>query len=286
MSVEAKSDSVMLRLKSKQRVQVSWRDITYDVLTPAGSKRILFGCSAHASPAAMLAIMGSSGAGKTTLLNCLSGRFRGGNLSGTISGNGAPILDRKIFRRVAAFVTQDDLMLETQTPREVLHFSAALRLPPSTTRAERKAIVEDVIQLLHLGGAADTLVGDPSTGGISGGERKRVNIGAEMVTNPSVIYVDEPAVLAPAARPPAPHRSHESMGLVVKLWGWEWGCAHWDGVGADHVREGEQHESARHLGGKGQVFEFRGAVSVESGGDGECKLACCNWRTGLFWIAP
>ena len=181
------------RLKAKQSVQVGWKDLTYDVVVAKGKvKRLVHGVSGYASPGELLAIMGSSGAGKTTLLNCLSGRRVPGHIGGSISANGTTLSSRQQFRKVAAFVTQDDLMLDTQTPREVLTFSACLRLGKSVDKATRTAIINDVIALLHLENAADTLVGDPSHGGISGGERKRVNIGAEMVTNPTVVFVDEP----------------------------------------------------------------------------------------------
>lgn len=180
-----------LSLQPKDPVQIAFHDLTYDVAVNGQPKRLLHGISGHASPGQVLAIMGSSGAGKTTLLKLLSGRQLAGVMGGRLLANGAPV-ERKPFRRIAAFVTQDDLMLSTQTPREVLAFSAALRLPPSTSRAQRKRVVTDVLAMLHLEEAADTLVGDPAWGGISGGERKRVNIGAEMVTNPALIYVDEP----------------------------------------------------------------------------------------------
>ena len=183
----------MKTMTAKQKVQVTFANITYDVLDKHSKpKRILSGITGHASPGEVLAIMGSSGAGKTTLLNSLSGRFVGGRIGGTISANGIEINDRRILRRASAFVTQDDLMLETQTPREVIQFSAAMRLGPTVTSRERAELVADVIKLLHLGNCADTLVGTIGQGGISGGERKRTNVGVEMVTNPTIVYVDEP----------------------------------------------------------------------------------------------
>jgi ATP-binding cassette subfamily G (WHITE) protein 1 len=180
-------------LKPKQKLQLSWRSLSYEVkLRKKSTKQILSGVSGHASPGEVLAIMGSSGAGKTTLLNVLSGRANRGATRGEVTVNGHAVRDRDAFRRVVAFVTQDDLMLETQTPREVLQFSAALRLPNSLSAAARASVVEAIILVLHLEKAADTVVGTPDKGGISGGERKRTNIGAELVTNPSLLFVDEP----------------------------------------------------------------------------------------------
>ena len=82
--------------------------------------------------------------------------------------------------------------MESQTPREILSFSAALRLPSSVSSSQRAKLVAELIRLLHLERAADTIVGDPSRGGLSGGERKRTNVGGELVTNPSVVFLDEP----------------------------------------------------------------------------------------------
>ena len=148
--------SIAASLPAKQSVQLVWTDLTYDVAVPKkGTKRIIKGVSGHASPGQVLAIMGSSGAGKTTLLNLLSGRLLAGHLTGSIAANGAELKERKSFRKVAAFVTQDDLMLETQTPREVITFSACLRLSPATTPQERRMIIEDVIRLLHLESTRD-----------------------------------------------------------------------------------------------------------------------------------
>ena len=138
-------------LKPKQKLQLSWRSLSYEVkLRKKSTKQILSGVSGHASPGEVLAIMGSSGAGKTTLLNVLSGRANRGATRGEVTVNGHAVRDRDAFRRVAAFVTQDDLMLETQTPREVLQFSAALRLPNSLSAAARASVVEAIILVLHL----------------------------------------------------------------------------------------------------------------------------------------
>ena len=148
--------------------------------------------------------MGSSGAGKTTLLNALSGKDLFGVLRGSLQVNGAEMTSRETFRKVAAFVTQEDVMMESQTVREIIAFSAALRLPSSVSASQRKVLVDSLIKLLHLERAANTIVGDPSRGGISGGERKRTNVGAELVTNPSVIFLDEPSTRAPSAVMPSP----------------------------------------------------------------------------------
>jgi len=185
-----------------RRTMLSWENLSYTVTLSkraqkggAKTKTILDGLSGYAQPAAVLAIMGSSGSGKTTALKMLSFRNdQPGEMNGTLKVNGQELqgAEHGLFSRKVAFVMQDDLVMETQTPREAIAFSAALRLPIAVGRAERKDLVDSIIAVLRLERCADTLIGNSASGGISGGERKRVSIGCELVTNPAVILLDEP----------------------------------------------------------------------------------------------
>ena len=80
----------------------------------------------------------------------------------------------------------------TLTVRENLAFSAALRLPKSVTAKQRKTRVTGVIRELGLEGCADSKVGTEMIRGVSGGERKRTNIGMELIIKPTVLFLDEP----------------------------------------------------------------------------------------------
>jgi len=80
----------------------------------------------------------------------------------------------------------------TLTVRENLMFSAELRLPDTISKAEKARRVNDVIDELGLSKVADSKVGNEFIRGVSGGERKRVNIGMELITSPSVLFLDEP----------------------------------------------------------------------------------------------
>jgi len=134
--------------------------------------------------------MGSSGAGKTTLLNILSDRIGGsGKIEGDMTANGKP-LSQIDFGSYSAYVMQDDVLLETMSPREAFLFSAKLRI--SGTVEEKIEKVEILIKELKLTKCADTAVGSVLARGISGGERKRCSIGVELVTDPSVLFLDEP----------------------------------------------------------------------------------------------
>ena len=85
------------------------------------------------------------------------------------------------------------MLLPSLTVRETLLYAASLRLPSSTTSQQRKQLVEEVILELGLKECADTRVGDGfKKGGCSGGERRRVSIGVQMLKNPSILFLDEP----------------------------------------------------------------------------------------------
>lgn len=80
----------------------------------------------------------------------------------------------------------------TLTVRENLSFSASLRLPKSLSKQERKERVNEILLDLGIMGVADQMVGTEFIRGISGGERKRTSIGMELITSPSVLFLDEP----------------------------------------------------------------------------------------------
>jgi ABC-type multidrug transport system ATPase subunit len=140
--------------------------------------------------------MGPSGSGKTTLFRVLSGRApTGRNIEhkGDLRYGNSKIESlpggMEAFRKRIAYVPQFDVLPEASTPREALRFSARLRLPAATTNEEIEDLVNDYITNLGLTKCADTVIG--SDVGISGGERKRTNIGIELVTNPGIIFCDE-----------------------------------------------------------------------------------------------
>lgn len=156
-------------------------------------KTILHGISGYVRAGTMLAVMGSSGAGKTTLLNLLAGRIssKGAHASGEVLVNGEP-RNYHQFKKLAAYVLQDDDMFAELTVEEQLTYAALLRLPARIPRKKKLARVSRVIQELGLSKARNTMVGNEIVRGVSGGERKRVNIGTELVTDPSLLFLDEP----------------------------------------------------------------------------------------------
>lgn len=157
-----------------------------------GTKTILNKLHGSLRAGKFTAIMGPSGSGKTTLLNFLSGRIESTNLNitGSLKLNGKYINDIEKFNHMIAYVMQDDILLATFTPRESLMFAANLRL--NANHDEKVQKVEALLRELHLEKCADTRVGNVMIRGVSGGERKRTSIGVELITNPSMVFLDEP----------------------------------------------------------------------------------------------
>ena len=138
----------------------------------------------------MNAIMGPSGSGKSSLLDVLADRKDRGGLEGEILLNGQ--VQGSDFKYRVGYVVQDDLVCGSLTVRENLLFSANVRLPTNLTSQEKSTIVDDVIAQLGLEKCANATVGTDFKRGISGGERKRTNIGMELVLSPDVLFLDEP----------------------------------------------------------------------------------------------
>jgi len=193
----SKEDSAHLRGQAKKNpVLLHWRDLT--VTLRVGKKKdahtrfILRNIKGVAKPGRLLAIMGPSGSGKTTLLNslaCQLPRNERMHAVGTVLVNGKPIMSSD---HAQAYVKQQDLFYSQLTARETLNLAAALRLPKSFSQQKRDEYVDDLINKLGLTKSADTIVGDEKVRGLSGGERKRLSIGCELISGPQLMFVDEP----------------------------------------------------------------------------------------------
>ncbi|KPA83560.1 putative ABC transporter [Leptomonas pyrrhocoris] len=167
---------------------MSWRKLNYS----AGELRILCGLTGTALPGRCLAILGSSGAGKTTFLNAICDRLaedRHLKLSGRRQLGDVEY--ERHYRKAMGFVAQDDIVSSLSTPYDALWFS--LRTRRGTDRAETEARVQEALEVLRLQHCRDTKIGIPGLeAGLSGGERKRCNIGVELIVAPKILLVDEP----------------------------------------------------------------------------------------------
>lgn len=152
-----------------------------------GVKQVLKDVNCRARSWEILAIIGPSGAGKSSLLEILAGKIAPQN--GSIFVNQKPI-DKIHFRKITGYVAQKDTLFPLLTVEETLMFSAKLRLRlPESQLALR---VKSLIQELGLEHVAGTRVGDDRVRGVSGGERRRVSIGVDVVHDPRVLILDEP----------------------------------------------------------------------------------------------
>ncbi|KAF9435714.1 hypothetical protein BGZ76_005679 [Entomortierella beljakovae] len=142
----------------------------------------------------LTAILGGSGAGKTSLLNLLLHRSpENMKSSGAIYFNDSKNPSLKMINGVSSYVRQDDnYLLSHLTVRETLQYAADLRMDNSIPKATKYAKVEEIIDLLGLRDCADVIVGNSYVKGCSGGQRRRVSIGIQLVTEPACLFLDEP----------------------------------------------------------------------------------------------
>ncbi|KAJ0981295.1 hypothetical protein J5N97_009550 [Dioscorea zingiberensis] len=137
------------------------------------------------------AILGPSGAGKSTFLDALAGRIAQGSLEGSVSMDGRPVTTNYI-KKVSSYVMQDDQLFPMLTVFETFLFAAKVRLPPSISNSEKIKRVWELINQLGLQTAAQTYIGDEGRRGVSGGEKRRVSIGIDIIHKPSLLFLDEP----------------------------------------------------------------------------------------------
>lgn len=156
-----------------------------------GNRRLLQGVTGQFQAGTISAVMGPSGAGKTTFMNVLCSKAKYGTPSGTIRINGEKC-DLTAIKSLVGFVPQDDVVHEMLTVREQIYYSARLRNPPGTCMKRIDRIVEDVLRVMQLVHVQHSIVGGLEQRGISGGQRKRVNIGLELAALPTVLFLDEP----------------------------------------------------------------------------------------------
>jgi len=138
----------------------------------------------------LIALMGGSGAGKSTLLHVLNGSEKPSK--GHVLINGIDIhLEPKKVEGVIGFVPQDDLLIEDLTVYQNLYYAAKLCFSDKTEQAIDFLVLR-VLEDLGLHEIKELKVGSPLQKTISGGQRKRLNIGLELLREPAVLFCDEP----------------------------------------------------------------------------------------------
>ncbi|KAL7148009.1 hypothetical protein ABFS83_06G149900 [Erythranthe nasuta] len=162
-----------------------------ETLSPQHTKTILDEVSGEARDGEIMAVMGASGSGKSTLIDALANRMAKGSLKGTATLNGEPI-ESRLMKVISAYVMQDDLLFPMLTVEETLMFAAEFRLPRTLSNSKKKLRVQTLIDQLGLRNAAKTVIGDEGHRGVSGGERRRVSIGTDIIHDPILLFLDEP----------------------------------------------------------------------------------------------
>jgi len=162
-----------------------------NVAVEAAGRRLLENVSLVIQPGEMVAIMGPSGAGKSTLLSVLNGQVT--PAAGRIVIGGLDLHEHfELFRGRIGYVPQDDILHADLTVWQALWYAARLRLPKDMADEEIARRIRQVLAQLGLEGTENTRVGDQRKRGVSGGQRKRVNLAMELLTDPPILVLDEP----------------------------------------------------------------------------------------------
>ncbi len=172
-----------------EALDIEFDDITF-VLKDGTT--IMQGVTGRFAPGRTCAIMGPSGAGKTTIINLVTGKAS--KTGGQVKVNGAKLENLKKYKKLIGFVPQEDIMIRDLSCRQNISFSARYRLPASEAANMElmRSKIDKCIRDLGIWHVQDSPIGDERTRGISGGQRKRVNIGLELVADPLVLFLDEP----------------------------------------------------------------------------------------------
>ncbi len=193
-SIRLDADSGVVRQEYHGDMMIQAQRVSIDVRdknSPGGVKRILNEVSFTAYPTEFVGLMGPSGAGKTTLMMALNGYTPPS--TGRSVVNGVDLYENyNSFRGNIGYVPQDDIVYPQLTVYESLCYTARLRLPADTTAEEIDAKITRILEQLEIQQTRDVLIGDALKKGISGGQRKRVNLAQELITEPSLLFLDEP----------------------------------------------------------------------------------------------
>ncbi|ODV79110.1 P-loop containing nucleoside triphosphate hydrolase protein [Suhomyces tanzawaensis NRRL Y-17324] len=205
-------DTQILKLAPQDRVGIHVRNLTVRVGSPnskdiekstSPKQAILDDVSFDLESGQIMAIMGGSGSGKTTLLNTLSQRVNVTNkalhFEGTIDytriQKDGQTEEVDWLRKIkSAYLLQTDIFLPGLTVFETLQTQADLRLPPYSTSAEKLALVESLLEVLELTPIRNEVISSFSThtSTLSGGEQRRVSMAIQLLSKPSVLFLDEP----------------------------------------------------------------------------------------------
>ncbi len=165
-------------------------DVAGAVITRGkGRKRFITGnnVSLNIKPGELVAVIGGSGAGKSTILNCMCGYLP--PAKGDVYINGINLYKNfDALKKLIGYVPQSDIVYDNLTLHDMLSYTAKLRLPKDTSPMEREAAIDRAIKLVELDEKRGSLIKS-----LSGGQRKRASIAVELLSDPNLLFLDEPA---------------------------------------------------------------------------------------------
>ncbi len=177
---------VLHALDSSQSLRLEARRLEKVVRLGQGKTRTLLdNINLAVEPGEFVSLLGPSGSGKSTLMDCLNGRRPA--TRGQVLANGEDFYRHfDTFRQSLGYVPQRDIVHPQLSVARALYYTARLRLPPDTSPAELHGRIEEVLTLMELVPHRDTAIGN-----LSGGQIKRVSLGAELLARPCLLYIDE-----------------------------------------------------------------------------------------------
>jgi len=179
------SAGVLQSLDSSRSLRLEARHLEKIVPVPGGSRKLLDDINLVVNPGEFVALLGPSGCGKSTLMDCLNGRRRA--TGGLVLANGENFYRHyDSFRQSLGYVPQKDIVHADLTVAHALLYTAGLRLPMDTSREEIQSRIDDVLRTMDLVAHRDARISS-----LSGGQIKRVSLGAELVGQPALLYIDE-----------------------------------------------------------------------------------------------
>jgi ABC-type multidrug transport system ATPase subunit len=176
------------------------------VVNSNGKQKVLLdGITFPLAARSMMAVIGPAGAGKSTLLNALTGKNQA--TTGNVFYDFRDLYDNyDELRHRIGLVPQDSVIHDQLTAQSALGYAAKLRFSPDTVSEERNHRVTEVLGELSM-----TEHKDKPIHNLSGGQNKRVNIGLELLTQPSLLFLDEPT------SPLDPHLKRDMFALMRKM---------------------------------------------------------------------
>jgi ABC-type multidrug transport system ATPase subunit len=177
---------------SSSEVALSFNALSISSLHPPTA--ILTNVSGFVVKGGITAVLGPSASGKSVLLQTLSGRRTEFHINGKVVFNGMSIHPNNLSNEIS-YVPQDSFLLGELTPRETLR--NALLMKRQCTEEESAVEIDNLLKKFGLSSVADNLIGTIFVRGLSGGEKKRVEICSELIScvtavEPAVLLLDEP----------------------------------------------------------------------------------------------